>query len=71
MSASLTQKLQAKPRRQSNGRVLWTQCQYTIAPRGQPTYICNAPTDNHAQYCKACAVKVLPSASARRDTIRT
>lgn len=60
-----------KPARQSNGKVLWLSCQYTNYTPGEGTYVCGAETDNHAQYCKTCAPKVLPISSNRRDTIRT
>lgn len=71
MGASLEQRLHAKHVRQSNGKVLWLSCQYTIYMPGEGTYVCGAETDNHAQYCKICAPKVLPISSNRRDTIRT
>ena len=71
MSTYYYQKPQQQPARQSNGKVLWLSCQYTNYTPGEGTYLCGAETDNHAQYCKLCAPKVLPITSNRRDTIRT
>jgi len=46
-------------RRQSNGKVLWLECQHTIYKIGEQPYLCREPTNNYAQFCKRCAEKRL------------
>ena len=59
MSSYYHQKPPMQPTRQSNGKVLWTECQHTIYVPGQKPYLCGEPTNNYAQFCKRCAEKRL------------